>query len=121
MSDQAWALLEWHKTSRFCGYCGTPTASVDAGRRKQCTNGSCKKKIYPRVDPVWFHPSNYVTVQLVTLLTYVHMDYALEQVVIMLVIDKENDCALLSHKSRSSPRMWSCLAGFIEVWVSYSD
>lgn len=40
---------------------------------------------------------------------------ALEQVVIMLVIDKENDRALLSRQSRFVPRMWSCLAGFIEV------
>ncbi|KAG6534492.1 hypothetical protein ZIOFF_008395 [Zingiber officinale] len=93
IAGHAGALLEWHKTSRFCGHCGTPTASVDAGRRKQCTNGSCKKKIYPRVDPV----------------------------VIMLVIDKENDCALLSHKSRSSPRMWSCLAGFIEPGESLEE
>lgn len=33
----------------------------------------------------------------------------------MLVIDKENDRALLSRQSRFVPRMWSCLAGFIEV------
>lgn len=33
----------------------------------------------------------------------------------MLVIDKENDRALLSRQSRYVPRMWSCLAGFIEV------
>lgn len=39
----------------------------------------------------------------------------LEQVVIMLVIDRENDRALLSRQSRFVPRMWSCLAGFIEV------
>lgn len=39
------------------------------------------------------------------------------QVVIMLVIDKENDRALLSHLSRFVPRMWSCLAGFMEVFL----
>lgn len=33
----------------------------------------------------------------------------------MLVIDKDNDRALLSRQSRFVPRMWSCLAGFIEV------
>lgn len=37
------------------------------------------------------------------------------QVVIMMVIDKENDRALLGRQSRFVPRMWSCLAGFIEV------
>jgi hypothetical protein len=40
------------------------------------------------------------------------------QVVIMLVIDKENDRALLSRQSRFVPRMWSCLAGFIEVEIT---
>ena len=38
----------------------------------------------------------------------------------MLVIDKENDRALLSRQSRFVPRMWSCLAGFIEVRVTSS-
>lgn len=33
----------------------------------------------------------------------------------MLVIDRENDRVLLSRQSRFVPRMWSCLAGFIEV------
>jgi uncharacterized membrane protein AbrB (regulator of aidB expression) len=40
------------------------------------------------------------------------------QVVIMLVIDKENDRVLLSRQSRFVPRMWSCLAGFIEVQIT---
>lgn len=33
----------------------------------------------------------------------------------MLVVDRENDRVLLSRQSRFVPRMWSCLAGFIEV------
>lgn len=41
--------------------------------------------------------------------------FSWQQVVIMLVIDKENDRALLSRQSRFVPRMWSCLAGFMEV------
>lgn len=46
---------------------------------------------------------------------------SLQQVVIMLVIDKENDCALLSRQSRFVPRMWSCLAGFMEVCGALSS
>ncbi|XVE54387.1 hypothetical protein DITRI_Ditri03aG0076800 [Diplodiscus trichospermus] len=42
-------------------------------------------------------------------------------VVIMLVIDKENDRALLSRQSRFVPRMWSCLAGFIEPGESLEE
>ncbi|KAM7515322.1 hypothetical protein LguiA_004905 [Lonicera macranthoides] len=93
VAGHARALLEWHNTSQFCGHCGEKTVPMDAGRRKKCSNESCKKMVYPRVDPV----------------------------VIMLVIDKENDCALLSRQSRYVPRMWSCLAGFVEPGESLEE
>ncbi|KAL3535833.1 hypothetical protein ACH5RR_004294 [Cinchona calisaya] len=93
VAGHARALLEWHNSSRFCGYCGAKTVPMEAGRRKSCSNELCKKRIYPRVDPV----------------------------VIMLVIDKENDRALLSRQSRFVPRMWSCLAGFIEPGESLEE
>ncbi|XP_009595395.1 nudix hydrolase 19, chloroplastic [Nicotiana tomentosiformis] len=93
IAGHARSLLEWHTVSRFCGFCGGKNNLIDAGRRKQCSNELCKKKIYPRVDPV----------------------------VIMLVIDKENDCVLLSRQSRFVPRMWSCLAGFIEPGESLEE
>ncbi|XP_062227991.1 nudix hydrolase 19, chloroplastic-like [Phragmites australis] len=93
IAGHARALLEWHNTAKFCGACGARAVPTEAGRRKQCSNESCKKRIYPRVDPV----------------------------VIMLVIDKENDCVLLSRQSRFVPRMWSCLAGFIEPGESMEE
>ncbi|TKW19561.1 hypothetical protein SEVIR_4G028300v4 [Setaria viridis] len=93
IAGHARALLEWHNTAKFCGACGAKAVPKEAGRRKQCSNESCKKRIYPRVDPV----------------------------VIMLVIDKENDRALLSRQSRFVPRMWSCLAGFIEPGESLEE
>lgn len=39
----------------------------------------------------------------------------------MLVIDQENDRALLSRQSRYVPRKWSCLAGFMEVFFFVDD
>ncbi|KAG2718723.1 hypothetical protein I3760_03G232600 [Carya illinoinensis] len=93
VAGHARALLEWHSVSRFCGHCGEKTVPMEAGRRKQCSNELCKKRIYPRVDPV----------------------------VIMLVIDRENDRVLLSRQSRFVPRMWSCLAGFIEPGESLEE
>ncbi|PRQ46443.1 putative NAD(+) diphosphatase [Rosa chinensis] len=93
VAGHARALLEWHSTSLFCGHCGEKTVPKEAGRRKQCSSELCKKRVYPRVDPV----------------------------VIMLVIDKENDRALLSRQSRFVPRMWSCLAGFIEPGESLEE
>ncbi|RWR77429.1 NUDIX hydrolase domain-containing protein [Cinnamomum micranthum f. kanehirae] len=93
IAGHARALLEWHNISRFCGQCGARTMPIDAGKRKQCLNETCKKRTYPRIDPV----------------------------VIMLVIDKENDRTLLSRQSRFVPRMWSCLAGFIEPGESLEE
>ncbi|XP_043806080.1 nudix hydrolase 19, chloroplastic isoform X2 [Manihot esculenta] len=93
IAGHARALLEWHNLARFCGHCGAKAVPAEAGRRKQCSNELCKKTIYPRVDPV----------------------------VIMLVIDRKNDCVLLSRQSRFVPRMWSCLAGFIEPGESLEE
>ncbi|WCJ29683.1 NAD-capped RNA hydrolase NudC [Euphorbia peplus] len=93
IAGHARALLEWHNISHFCGHCGEKTIPMESGRRKQCSNQLCKKRLYPRVDPV----------------------------VIMLVIDKENDRVLLSRQSRFVPRMWSCLAGFIEPGESLEE
>ncbi|XVE54385.1 hypothetical protein DITRI_Ditri03aG0076600 [Diplodiscus trichospermus] len=93
IAGHARALLEWHNLAQFCGHCGEKTVSKEAGRMKQCSNKLCKKSIYPRVDPV----------------------------VIMLVIDRENDRALLSRQSRLVPRMWTCLAGFIEPGESLEE
>ncbi|PHT46845.1 Nudix hydrolase 19, chloroplastic [Capsicum baccatum] len=93
IAGHAKSLLEWHTASLFCGFCGGKNILIDAGRRRQCSNELCKKKMYPRVDPV----------------------------VIMLVIDKENDRVLLSRQSRFVPRMWSCIAGFMEPGESLEE
>lgn len=93
IAGHARAILEWHGLCQFCGRCGTKTSPQKAGRRRHCQNDNCKKSFYPRVDPV----------------------------VIMLVIDKANDRALLSRQTRFVPRMWSCLAGFIEPGESLEE
>ncbi|XP_009368818.2 nudix hydrolase 19, chloroplastic-like [Pyrus x bretschneideri] len=93
IAGHARALLDWHSITQFCGHCGEKTVRKEAGRRKQCSSELCRKRVYPRVDPV----------------------------VIMLVIDRENDRALLSRQSRYVPRMWSCLAGFIEPGESLEE
>ncbi|XP_020231576.1 nudix hydrolase 19, chloroplastic [Cajanus cajan] len=93
IAGQAKALLEWHNVSRFCGRCGEKTVLMEGGRRKQCSNDSCKQRIYPRVDPV----------------------------VIMLVIDRENDRALLAKRSMPMPRLYTCLSGFMEPGESLEE
>ena len=47
---QARALLHWHRSSRFCGRCGTRTAMAQGGYRRDCPN--CDAQAFPRTDPV---------------------------------------------------------------------
>ncbi|HVQ09814.1 MAG TPA: NAD(+) diphosphatase [Allosphingosinicella sp.] len=44
------ALNEWHNRHRFCGLCGTATASFRAGWGRKCPG--CGAEHFPRVDPV---------------------------------------------------------------------
>lgn len=46
---QANVLLHWHRTTRFCGTCGEPTESREAGHMRACPNGH---EHHPRTDPV---------------------------------------------------------------------
>ena len=47
---QAGSLLHWHTMNRHCGRCGAPSASSQAGYRRDCPQ--CKSQIFPRTDPV---------------------------------------------------------------------
>lgn len=42
-------VLEWDRTHRFCGACGTPTEQVGHERAKRCP--SCGLVAYPRISP----------------------------------------------------------------------
>jgi NAD+ diphosphatase len=47
---QAKAVLHWHARHRFCPNCGTATAAVQGGWRRDCPN--CRTQHFPRTDPV---------------------------------------------------------------------
>lgn len=47
---QGGSLLYWNAMNRFCGRCGTPSASTNGGYRRDCP--SCSSQIFPRTDPV---------------------------------------------------------------------
>lgn len=76
----------WHHRHRFCGVCGRPTASEEAGHLRVCTG--CGEKHFPRTDPA----------------------------VIMLVThgEGEDERALLARQPRWAERVYSTLAGFVE-------
>ena len=44
------ALLEWHRTHRFCARCGGASEMVEAGWQRHCP--ACKAHHFPRTDPV---------------------------------------------------------------------
>jgi NAD+ diphosphatase len=81
---QAFSLVHWNLTNRFCGKCGNATAARSGGYKRVCE--SCGNMLFPRTDPV----------------------------VIMLVIDEANDRCLLGRNVQFPDGMYSCLAGFVE-------
>jgi NAD+ diphosphatase len=85
------AMLFWHQRHRFCGVCGSPTLSEEAGHMRRCTNADCKAMHFPRTDPA----------------------------VIMLVSDGER--ALLGRNKNFPPGMYSTLAGFVEPGEALED
>jgi NAD+ diphosphatase len=85
------AMVFWHSRHRFCGLCGSPTLSEEAGHMRRCTNPDCKAMHFPRTDPA----------------------------VIMLVSDGER--ALLGRNKNFPPGMYSTLAGFVEPGESLED
>jgi NAD+ diphosphatase len=85
------AMLFWHSRHRFCGMCGAPTQSEEAGHMRRCSDPACKAMHFPRTDPA----------------------------VIMLVTDGER--ALLGRNKNFVPGMYSTLAGFVEPGESLED
>jgi len=84
-------LMHWHARHRFCGVCGNPTESSEAGHVRRCTNAACGATHFPRTDPA----------------------------VIMLVHDGER--VLLGRQKVWPPGMHSVLAGFVEPGESLED
>jgi NAD+ diphosphatase len=85
------AMMFWHSRHRFCGLCGNPTRSEEAGHMRRCTDPACQTMHFPRTDPA----------------------------VIMLVTD--GDRALLGRNKNFVPGMYSTLAGFVEPGESLED
>jgi len=85
-------LMHWHARHRFCGVCGSPTESSEAGHVRRCTNAACGATHFPRTDPA----------------------------VIMLIHDG-GERVLLGRQKVWPPGMHSVLAGFVEPGESLED
>ena len=84
-------LAYWHQRHAFCGTCGQPTVSGEAGYLRQCTSAACGARSFPRTDPA----------------------------VIVLVYDDER--CLLARQSTWPARMYSVVAGFVEPGESLEE
>jgi NAD+ diphosphatase len=82
----------WHGRHQFCGVCGHPTKSEEAGHVRRCTNPACGAVHFPRTDPA----------------------------VIMLVHDGNQRC-LLGRQAAWPQGMHSTLAGFVEPGESLEE
>jgi NAD+ diphosphatase len=82
----------WHQRHRFCGVCGAPTKSEQAGHVRHCTNKDCDAMHFPRTDPA----------------------------VIMLVHQGHDRC-LLGRQAAWPQGMHSTLAGFVEPGESLEE
>ncbi len=82
----------WNARHCFCGVCGAPAASAEAGHVRICTDPSCAAHHFPRTDPA----------------------------VIMLVHDGA-DRMVLGRQKQFPPGVHSVLAGFVEPGESLEE
>ena len=86
------AMTTWQSRHKFCGRCGSPNVTKEAGHVLACTNSDCGFLNFPRTDPA----------------------------VIMLIHDGHDRCILGRQKSWR-PGQFSVLAGFVEPGESLED
>lgn len=85
-------ILWWQARSGFCGVCGSPAVSEDAGFSRRCSNPECGVQHFPRTDPA-----------------------------IIVLIDDGEGRVVLSRQRRWAPRIHSLIAGFVEPGESLED
>lgn len=96
---QARSILAWHDRYSFCPTCGNETKMIESGYKRVCVDKGCRSNhgvhntCFPRIDPV----------------------------VISLIISPDGQKCLLGRQQRFPPRMYSCLAGFMEPGESIED
>ncbi|GFO21398.1 peroxisomal NADH pyrophosphatase nudt12 [Plakobranchus ocellatus] len=96
---EAHSILCWLDRYKFCATCGSPQTVVEGGYKQVCSNADCPSHkgvhntCYPRVDPS----------------------------LIMLVVSPDKKMCLLGRQKRFPPKMFSCLAGFMEPGECIED
>ncbi len=85
------ALVYWHKNHKYCGVCGSITASSEAGHKLVCTNPGCKAENFPRTDPA-----------------------------VIMLVEKNGKC-LLARQAKWPRARYSTIAGYVEPGESFEQ
>jgi NAD+ diphosphatase len=91
VAGRAVQIMEWDRTHRFCGACGSPTAPDPRTRSLVCTDAACALAHYPRLSPV------------------------------VIVSVERGPEILLARSPRFAPGIYSVVAGFVDPGESAED
>jgi NAD+ diphosphatase len=84
-------MINWSSNNRFCGKCGNPTTSAEAGNVRICKNSQCKQSHFPSMDPA------------------------------IIVLVSSGEYCLLGSQQAWPKGMYSTIAGFVEPGESIED
>ncbi len=85
------AMIFWQHRNRFCGDCGSPNVSEEAGHMLVCSNHKCGQKHFPRTDPA------------------------------IIVLVTSGDQCLLGRQPVWPPKWYSTIAGFVDPGESLEN
>jgi NAD+ diphosphatase len=84
-------MINWQSRNRYCGKCGTPTKSAEAGNLRICENANCGQNHFPSMDPA------------------------------IIVLVSFGEYCLLGRQKIWPKGMYSTIAGFVEPGESVED
>jgi NAD+ diphosphatase len=87
-------LVHWHGHQRFCGTCGAATFSRHGGHLRVCSNESCARLHFPRIEPA---------------------------VITLVESARPPRRCLLARHNGSAPDSYALIAGFVEIGESLED
>jgi NAD+ diphosphatase len=85
-------IAHWHRNQRFCGSCGGPADTREAGHHRVCRE--CGTLLFPRIEPA---------------------------VIVLVELPGAPARCLLGRHAESGPGHFSTLAGFVEIGESLED
>lgn len=111
---EARALLDWNSRNPFCGGCGQPTMSINAGWKRACPSADwagVQEGDAPK------EKADCITRHGVSNLSFPRTD----PTVIMAIVSADGTKLLLGRNKRFPPNWYSTLAGFLEPGESIEE